>query len=125
MAPRPMRATSRSPSVMCFIGSTVRLDDAECEGRSLPARDGGPAVAPARSPELPLTYAGKHLHNLVVTEETREIDSVFKALADPTRRMLLDRLRDHNGQTLSELCDPLDMKRQSATQHLDVLVKAN
>jgi len=72
-----------------------------------------------------LTYAGKYLHNLVVTEETHEIDSVFKALADPTRRMLLDRLRDHNGQTLSELCDPLDMKRQSATQHLDVLVKAN
>lgn len=72
-----------------------------------------------------MTYAGKYLHNLGVTEETHEIDSVFKALADPTRRMLLDRLRDHNGQTLSELCDPLDMKRQSATQHLDVLVKAN
>lgn len=76
-------------------------------------------------PGQALTYAGICLHNFAVTDETHAIDSVFKALADPTRRMLLDRLRDHNGQTLSELCDPLDMKRQSATQHLDVLVKAN
>src|SRR3979490_2883045 len=53
------------------------------------------------------------------------MDSVFKALADPTRRLLLDRLRDHNGQTLSELCERLDMARQSATQHLDVLERAN
>jgi DNA-binding transcriptional ArsR family regulator len=52
------------------------------------------------------------------------MDSVFKALADPTRRLLLDRLREHNGQTLRELCERLDMARQSATQHLDVLVKA-
>jgi uncharacterized protein YndB with AHSA1/START domain/DNA-binding transcriptional ArsR family regulator len=53
------------------------------------------------------------------------MDPVFKALADPTRRLLLDRLREHNGQTLSELCARLDMTRQSATQHLDVLVGAN
>jgi uncharacterized protein YndB with AHSA1/START domain/DNA-binding transcriptional ArsR family regulator len=52
------------------------------------------------------------------------MDPVFKALADPTRRLLLDRLREHNGQTLRELCDRLDMARQSATQHLDVLVRA-
>ena len=50
---------------------------------------------------------------------------MFKALADPTRRALLDRLRERNGQTLGELCDPLDMARQSATQHLDVLEAAN
>jgi uncharacterized protein YndB with AHSA1/START domain/DNA-binding transcriptional ArsR family regulator len=53
------------------------------------------------------------------------MDSAFKALADPTRRLLLDRLREHNGQTLSELCERLEMARQSATQHLDVLVRAN
>jgi uncharacterized protein YndB with AHSA1/START domain/DNA-binding transcriptional ArsR family regulator len=54
-----------------------------------------------------------------------EEDKVFRALADPTRRGLLDRLRDRNGQTLGELCAPFDMARQSATQHLDVLESAN
>ena len=53
------------------------------------------------------------------------VDAVFKALADPTRRLLLDRLREQNGQTLGELCARLEMARQSATQHLDVLRKAN
>jgi uncharacterized protein YndB with AHSA1/START domain/DNA-binding transcriptional ArsR family regulator len=52
-------------------------------------------------------------------------DAVFRALADPTRRALLDRLRERNGQTLSELCEPLAMARQSATQHLGVLESAN
>jgi uncharacterized protein YndB with AHSA1/START domain/DNA-binding transcriptional ArsR family regulator len=53
------------------------------------------------------------------------MDSVFKALADPTRRLLLDRLREHNGQTLTELCTRLSMARQSATQHLDILERAS
>ncbi|MCX5391153.1 metalloregulator ArsR/SmtB family transcription factor [Streptomyces sp. NBC_00094] len=52
------------------------------------------------------------------------MDAVFKALADPTRRLLLDRLRAYDGQTLRELCEHLDMARQSATQHLDVLGQA-
>ncbi|WP_308191826.1 ArsR/SmtB family transcription factor [Kitasatospora humi] len=52
------------------------------------------------------------------------MDAVFKALADPTRRLLLDRLREQNGQTLRELCERLEMARQSVTQHLDVLVRA-
>jgi uncharacterized protein YndB with AHSA1/START domain len=52
-------------------------------------------------------------------------DQVFRALADATRRALLDRLRVQNGQTLGELCGPLNMARQSATQHLDVLEAAN
>jgi uncharacterized protein YndB with AHSA1/START domain/DNA-binding transcriptional ArsR family regulator len=52
-------------------------------------------------------------------------DAVFKALADPTRRLLLDRLRERNGQTLGELCGPLEMARQSAAQHLAVLEAAN
>lgn len=54
-----------------------------------------------------------------------ELDLVFKALADPTRRYLLDQLREDNGQTLNELCGRLDMTRQSATQHLAVLEAAN
>lgn len=52
------------------------------------------------------------------------MDAVFKALGDPTRRLLLDRLRHDNGQTLRELSAHLDMARQSATQHLDILVDA-
>jgi uncharacterized protein YndB with AHSA1/START domain/DNA-binding transcriptional ArsR family regulator len=54
-----------------------------------------------------------------------EMDQVFKALADQTRRYLLDRLHEHNGQTLGELCAQLEMTRQSATQHLAVLAEAN
>jgi uncharacterized protein YndB with AHSA1/START domain/DNA-binding transcriptional ArsR family regulator len=60
-----------------------------------------------------------------VTLEVATVNLVFKALADPTRRLLLDRLREHNGQTLGELCGHLDMARQSATQHLDILERAN
>jgi DNA-binding transcriptional ArsR family regulator len=52
-------------------------------------------------------------------------DKVFKALGDPTRRSLLDRLCERNGQTLGELCDNLGMARQSATQHLAILEEAN
>jgi uncharacterized protein YndB with AHSA1/START domain/DNA-binding transcriptional ArsR family regulator len=51
-------------------------------------------------------------------------DLVFRALGDPTRRLLLDRLRERNGLTLGELCEPLAMARQSATQHLGVLEAA-
>lgn len=51
-------------------------------------------------------------------------DRVFKALADPGRRRLLDALRDRNGQTLSEMCTHLDMSRQAVTQHLGVLEEA-
>jgi DNA-binding transcriptional ArsR family regulator len=54
-----------------------------------------------------------------------EIDKVFKALADPSRRELLDRLHAKNGQTLTELCEGLDMTRQAVTQHLGLLEKAN
>ena len=52
-------------------------------------------------------------------------DKVFKALAHPTRRMLLDLLYEKNGQTLGQLCENLDMARQSATQHLELLEAAN
>ena len=53
------------------------------------------------------------------------MDEVFKALADATRRELLDRLRADNGQTLSELCERLDMSRQAVTKHLAILEGAN
>jgi len=52
-------------------------------------------------------------------------DRLFKALADPGRRKLLDRLHAHDGQTLGELCDHLDMTRQGVTQHLALLEAAN
>lgn len=54
-----------------------------------------------------------------------DADLVFKALADPTRRKLLDLLYDKNGQTLGQLCADLGMARQSATQHLAILEAAN
>ena len=52
-------------------------------------------------------------------------DRVFRALADPSRRELLDRLHAQNGQTLSELCVGLAMTRQAVTQHLAMLEEAN
>jgi DNA-binding transcriptional ArsR family regulator len=53
------------------------------------------------------------------------LDPVFKALADSTRRRLLDRLYEDNGQTLGELCVQLDMSRQAVTKHLAILERAN
>jgi len=53
------------------------------------------------------------------------MDAVFRALADPTRRRLLDRLRARNGQTLGELCERADMTRQAVTKHLAILEAAN
>ena len=50
---------------------------------------------------------------------------VFRALADPSRRELLDRLNQRNGQTLRDLCDGLGMTRQSVSKHLAVLERAN
>lgn len=57
--------------------------------------------------------------------DRREIDEVFKALADPSRRRLLDSLNAQNGQTLRELCADMDMARQSVSKHLAVLEAAN
>jgi DNA-binding transcriptional ArsR family regulator len=53
------------------------------------------------------------------------VDQVFKALADPTRRKLLDRLYAENGQTLGELSDRMGMTRQAVAQHLALLESAN
>ena len=54
-----------------------------------------------------------------------QMDAVFKALADASRRKLLDELFKNNGQTLSELCEHLDMTRQAVTKHLVLLEEAN
>ena len=56
--------------------------------------------------------------------ERRDTDLLFKALADPSRRKLLDLLHAHDGRTLNELCEHLEMSRQGVTQHLDLLEKA-
>ena len=53
------------------------------------------------------------------------MDAVFKALADSSRRELLDRLRADNGQTLGELCTRLAMTRQAVSKHLGILEEAN
>src|SRR5204863_4100349 len=53
------------------------------------------------------------------------LDEVFKALADPSRRLLLDSLNERNGQTLRELCSGLAMARQSVSKHLALLEAAN
>jgi len=53
------------------------------------------------------------------------MDAVFRALADKSRRRLLDRLRARNGQTLSEMCEGIDMTRQAVTKHLVILEEAN
>ena len=54
-----------------------------------------------------------------------DTDLLFRALADPSRRRLLDLLCAEDAQTLSQLCEHLDMTRQAVTQHLDVLEAAN
>ncbi len=53
------------------------------------------------------------------------MDDTFKALADKSRRHLLDKLRAEDGQTLGQLCTELDMSRQAVSKHLDILERAN
>lgn len=55
----------------------------------------------------------------------RRVDAVFKALADRSRRKLLDRLHKNSGLTLTQLCKHLDMTRQAVTKHLALLERAN
>jgi DNA-binding transcriptional ArsR family regulator/uncharacterized protein YndB with AHSA1/START domain len=65
--------------------------------------------------------AAVRLHEM----DMAEMDEVFKALADPSRRLLLDSLNARNGQSLGELCARLSMARQSVSKHLAVLEAAN
>ena len=57
--------------------------------------------------------------------ERPDTDLLFKALADPSRRKLLDVLHANDGRTLNQLCEHLDMSRQGVTQHLNQLEAAN
>jgi DNA-binding transcriptional ArsR family regulator len=85
-------------------------------------RDRAPAARHINAPagNKPLAYATCRLHICRMS-----LDAVFRALADPVRRDLLDRLFARNGQTLSELCEGHDMTRQAVTKHLAVLEEAN
>src|SRR5436190_13298298 len=60
-----------------------------------------------------------------MTKRRRDTDLLFKSLADPGRRKLLDLLHAHDGRTLGDLCEHLDMTRQGVTQHLALLEAAN
>src|SRR5947208_16785135 len=60
-----------------------------------------------------------------MTDRLDDTDLLFKALADPSRRKLLDLLHAHDGRTLNDLCEYLDMTRQGVTQHLELLEAAN
>lgn len=73
----------------------------------------------AKRPICALHYAGLRLHNVRMYS-----DAVFKALADPSRRELLDMLHERSGMTLGELCAGLAMRRQSVSQHLGLLEAA-
>jgi DNA-binding transcriptional ArsR family regulator len=61
----------------------------------------------------------------VTDGDHRQADAVFRALSDRSRRLLLDMLRQRNGQTLTELCAGLAMARQSVSKHLAVLESAS
>ena len=62
--------------------------------------------------------------SIATEDDDRRADAVFKALSDRSRRLLLDSLRERNGQTLTELCAGLTMARQSVSKHLSVLERA-
>jgi DNA-binding transcriptional ArsR family regulator len=63
--------------------------------------------------------------NLWIAYYGASMDAVFKALADESRRKLLDQLHKSDGQTLTQLCEHLDMTRQAVAKHLAVLESAN
>lgn len=88
-------------------------------GSSSPSpRSYGVATSFARAKNITLTC-----NRLVAYYHS--MDEVFKALADASRRSLLDRLHARNGQTLNELCEGLSMTRQAVTKHLVILEEAN
>ena len=83
------------------------------------------AVALLTCRHLLAYYSGKYLLACSHMAERDDTDLLFKALADPSRRKLLDLLHAHDGRTLNELGEHLDMTRQGVTQHLEVLEAAN
>ena len=87
-------------------------------------------VLPARAALARLLHHPPALTCKCLLDYSPAVGDVFKALADATRRAILDELTDRNGQTLFELCSRLTMKhgvgssRQAISQHLDVLEEA-
>ena len=82
----------------------------------------------ARADDITLERACENTpltRNHLVAYYLSAMDEVFRALADASRRLLLDRLHAKNGQTLNELCDGLAMTRQAVTKHLAILEEAN
>lgn len=65
------------------------------------------------------------MHISGILDPTADMDKVFRALADPSRRQLLDQLFEQDGMTLTALVAGLGMTRQAASQHLAVLVEAD
>lgn len=53
------------------------------------------------------------------------METIFSAVADPTRRLILDRLRSHGPLSVKQLADPLPISRQAVTKHLDILLKSH
>src|SRR3954469_19219070 len=97
---RPRCAVVR-PSTRCSPGTCWRLLDMQPRG---------------------CIYLGSHMD---AYSQSNEMDEVFRVLADPSRRRLLDSLNARSGQTLRELCSGLDMARQSVSKHLTLLEAAN
>ena len=78
-----------------------------------------------KAPRSDARVSDSTLHATKWLHIVRLLDAVFKALADPSRRKLLDELHTNNGQTLSALCAQLAMSRQAVTKHLVLLEEAN
>ena len=90
------------------------------------SRPASKGARPPRSPTTSTSAAGDDGSTRAAgVRAGPEMDDVFRALADPSRRELLDRLNADNGQTLRELCAGLDMARQSVSKHLAVLEAAD
>jgi DNA-binding transcriptional ArsR family regulator len=77
-----------------------------------------------RSQQLRATAIDMQPIGCIIAGVDADTDKVFKALADPGRRLLLDRLHAGNGRTLGQLCEQLDMTRQAATKHVKLLEEA-
>jgi DNA-binding transcriptional ArsR family regulator len=84
---------------------------------------GGRASGNSSPTEASRRLTGKYL--LAYSRASVDIDRLLRAIANPARRRLLDRLRVRNGQTLAELCRHLDMTRQAVSQHLERLEEVN
>ena len=108
---------SMAGAVRRGIGVSKYVAPGESEHHNVPH---GAALTPRAPAFFLLEKATIRLHIAAMS-----MDAVFRALADPVRRQLLDRLHARNGQTLGELCQGHDMTRQAVTKHLSVLEAAN